>query len=226
MAFYINLISVEFYLCLTCKKLRASRWRHSRKWACLCSNIKWEMLPGIRTSRPSRTVRTSSGLHDVHKYKYAITSSGSPLIFKSAKQNKNLNAIRICTWITCHMLQHDAHSQAIWREQRFCPCLLWGVKVHATGSSPCAHTGTPPGTKYRIKLLWTFVDFIQPDVLEVWDLWKVIWTHPPGWCSHAGERASAEGSLLLTRCPDWPNVGPSLESPALQNLSARQLTER
>lgn len=51
-------------------------------------------------------------------------------------------------------------------------------------------------------------------------------THPPGWCSHAGERASAEGSLLLTRCPDWPSVGPALESPAVQNLSARQLTER
>lgn len=185
------------------------------------------MLCGIRTSRPSRTVRTSSGLQDVHKYKYAITSSGSALWFLNRQnKTKNLDVTKTCTWFTCHTLQHDVHSQAIWREQRFCACQLWGAKVHARGSSQSAHTGTPPGTQYRIKLFLTFSDFIQLELLQLWELWKVIWTHPPGWCSHGGERESAEESPLLTRCLDWPNVGPVLVSPTVQNLSPLQLTGR
>lgn len=60
-------IKIKSFFSLTCKKLRASRWRHSRKWACLCSDIKWEMLRGIRTSRPSTAVRTSSGLQNVRR---------------------------------------------------------------------------------------------------------------------------------------------------------------
>lgn len=128
----------------------------------------------------------------------------------------------MCMWFTCQTLQRDVHNQAIWREQSFCPCWLWGAKSRATGSFRSAHTGTPPGTKHSIRL-W---HFMQLDVLQSWDLWTEIWTHPPGWCNYGNEREGAEGCPLLTRCPDWPIVGPVLVSPALQNLSALRLTGR
>lgn len=65
---------------------------------------------------------------------------------------KKLNATKMCMWFTCQTLQRDVHNQAIWREQSFCPCWLWGAKSRATGSSQSAHTRTPPGTKHSIKL--------------------------------------------------------------------------
>lgn len=132
----------------------------------------------------------------------------------------------MCMWFTCQMLQRDVRNRVIWRKQIFCPCWPWGAKGRATGSSQSAHTGTPPGTKHRIKRLLTLADFMQLDALQSWDLWKEIWTHPPGWCNYGDERESAEGSPLLTRCPDWPIVGPVLVSPAVQTLSALQLTGR
>lgn len=132
----------------------------------------------------------------------------------------------MCLGFTCQTLQCVVHNPATWKEQSFCPCWLWGAKSPATGSSPSAHTGTPPGTKHGINLLLTPADFMQLDVLQLWDLWKEIWTHPPGWCNYGDERAGAAGSPLLTRCPDWPVVGPVLVSPSPQNLSALQPTGR
>lgn len=88
----------------------------------------------------------------------------------STKQirKKNLNPSKMCMRFTCQALQRDVHNRAIWREQSFCPCWLWGAKSRATDSSQSAHTGTQPGTKHRIKQhFWlTLADLMQLDALQ------------------------------------------------------------